>query len=120
MQKNFSQNRSRTGKGRPGKLIGWAAWLSGVDRLDCPTCEETWKEFGGVPPCEACRPNFILAENEPIIKIYCQCSGPLAITPMAAIKLAEIEDAETCLNSVQLLAAEIQKLRDAAREKRRK
>ena len=98
--------------------MAWAGWLSGVGRLDCPTCQATWADFDGVPPCETCRPGMAAGNEEPI-RVYSLCAGPIAVDPFQVMRLEGVGDERGCLQDVQAIAAEIARLHRAEAEKRR-
>lgn len=111
----------RTGGGGKKKLISFAVWLSGVDRLDCETCQATWADFDGVPPCKTCRPE-LEPDNAEAVGIYQQCSGQWIVSVngivdinilaiIEVMKLKKIENQDECLEKVQLIAFEVLKAR---------
>lgn len=114
------RNDKSTGGCRKKKLISFAIWLSGVDRLDCETCQSSWADFKGSPPCASCKPDLDL-ENIEAVNIYQQCSGQwitgqqglIDINIVAVIEVMElrkVEDKEACLEKVQLIVSKILKI----------
>ena len=117
------RNWQKVSKPRPRekekKLIEWAAWLSGVDRVDCKTCQYTWSEFDGEPPCETCRPPLTPDVDDAVL-IYCRCSGVIPVPLLDAIRIAGIEDQDIdeMISDVQLIASEVENIRgDSTQEK---
>lgn len=114
--KAFRYCESSGGK-RNKKLISFAVWASGKDRLDCKTCKGTWADFDRLPPCENCRPEIETANIE-AVNIFQQCSGQwivgttgiVDINILAVIelmKLKKVKDMNECLEKVQLIASEV-------------
>ncbi|SDE20856.1 hypothetical protein [Desulfuromonas thiophila] len=52
------------------------------------------------------------------ITIYCQCSAVVPVPLMDAIRLAGVDDAAECVRDVQLLAAEVERVRAEDAKKR--
>lgn len=114
--KTFRHDENSGGDGKK-KLISFAVWLSGINRLDCETCQATWADFDGVPPCKTCRPE-LEPDNAEAVKIYQQCSGQWIVSVngivdinilavIEVMKLKKIEDMDECLEKVQLIAFEV-------------
>lgn len=117
MQKETFRHGERTNGDGKKKLISFAIWLSGIDRLDCKTCQATWADFDGVPPCKTCRPK-LEPDNAEAVKIYQQCSGQWIVSVngiidinilavIEVIKLKKVKDMDECLEKVQLIAIEV-------------
>lgn len=91
--------------------------MSGIDRLDCETCQATWADFDGTPPCKTCRPELEQGNAE-AVKIYQQCSGQWIVSVngivdinilavIEVMKLKKVENMDECLEKVQLIAFKV-------------